>query len=193
MYDLFVAGYAAAQPAPADDALLASLENMERQATPAPWTNWVGTGKIFYGIPDKNRVGHYSPGNLELFEAENYDRDNLDTEIEGFNIQPGTAEDDASFVAALRNAAAALLARVRQAEARVAWVPATLTPCVLPGKDYSEDVLLWYDETVAPQVGYYDYRPAYRCYVAYDADLTARPSYWQRIVCPNAGKEADRV
>jgi hypothetical protein len=106
-------------PAPLADAELTELVDMEQQATPAPWTHWTGSGKIFYGEAETNKPGNYSPANLQLFAAEDYDREELDTEVEGFNIQPGLAEDDARFVAAMRNALPGLLARLRTAEAKV--------------------------------------------------------------------------
>lgn len=113
-----------ATPAPLTDAELAELADMEQQATPAPWTHWVGSGKIFYGEADKNKPGQYSPANLQLFNAEDYDREDLDTEVEGFNIQPGLAEDDARFVAAMRNALPVLLARLAATEAKAASLQA---------------------------------------------------------------------
>ena len=105
-------GLQAATPAPASDEVLAELAELEKQATPAPWTAWQGQGKVFYGKPEINTPGHYSPANIELFSAHDFDR-----EEEDMDVQPGTAEDDAAYIAALRNAAPALLARVRAAEA----------------------------------------------------------------------------
>lgn len=110
------------QTAPLADAELAELADMEQQATPTPWTHWLGSGKIFYGEADKNKPGQYSPANLQLFNAEDYDREELDTEVEGFNIQPGLAEDDAAFVAAMRNALPGLLARLAALQAFKAYV-----------------------------------------------------------------------
>ena len=90
------------------------LERLAKAATPGPWTQWVGHGEVWSGVPDRNTPGNMGGGGLRTRVCE-CDPDDYDGEDDDAAEEAAIAT--AAYIAAANPAAIlSLLKRVKAAE-----------------------------------------------------------------------------